>query len=571
MQIDTIVAAGSIGGAPKRRSQVTCRPPKAWPNEQGWNFAKLFGQTEPDLIVKFDDRGRRRPAPTTRGGSPIVETGHHRAALGARDGDSSEHRQGPEDHASRDRAAAAERKPIRWRRIPTMPTAIQQAGTFMEWAVGKQGEIMRPNSGKLMLPGSKIVWDIHYPNGGEDITDNVELGIYFYPKGQEPKFRQVLHLMGATKQCRQSTSAAEHGEGRPQGFFVMKENGRVESFQPHMHLRGKAMIDGSDPADRSDADAEPRRRLQLQLAQQLRLRRRRGAAAAEGHDPQASPRGTTTPSRTSRIPIRTCGSATAIARSDEMAHAWVNVTYMSDDDYKAEARNAQGSPGAEEYAAATAASITGRTLGVRRKQARPEAPLYGAAPFFAVIGRIGPMKSHRFAVASLAAVIAIGGWVVVGAGRPAASRHCPARPPEPSRTPRRPGASTSCRCSSPCSECRARPSTRRSKAGAWQGRRERHPHRLLQPQQGSGARTIPIGPNNRIEPGGPDLGQPTHFETGRNYGVFSIVVPKDFGTKRLTWTLIANGQPTAVPVSRSIHSTGSITSSTQRAATSLRG
>ena len=29
-------------------------------------------------------------------------------------------------------------------------------GTFMEWAVGKQGEIMRPNSGKLLLPGSQI-------------------------------------------------------------------------------------------------------------------------------------------------------------------------------------------------------------------------------------------------------------------------------------------------------------------------------------------------------------------------------------------------------------------------------
>ena len=25
---------------------------------------------------------------------------------------------------------------------------------------------------------------------------------------------------------------------------------------------------------------------------------------------------------------------------------------------------------------------------------------------------------------------------------------------------------------------------------------------------------VPIGPNNRIEPGGPDLGQPTHFPAG---------------------------------------------------------
>ncbi len=57
---------------------------------------------------------------------------------------------------------------------------------------------------------------------------------------------------------------------------------------------------------------------------------------------------------------------------------------------------------------------------------------------------------------------------------------------------------------------------------------------------------IPIGPDNRIEPGGPDFGQPTHFEPGRQYGVFSIVVPKDFGTKRLTWTITANAQTTTV-------------------------
>ena len=45
---------------------------------------------------------------------------------------------------------------------------------------------------------------------------------------------------------------------------------------------------------------------------------------------------------------------------------------------------------------------------------------------------------------------------------------------------------------------------------------------------------IPIGPNNRIEPGGPDMGQPTYFGVRRNWGVFAITVPKDFGsTKRL--------------------------------------
>src|SRR5437867_4638305 len=60
---------------------------------------------------------------------------------------------------------------------------------------------------------------------------------------------------------------------------------------------------------------------------------------------------------------------------------------------------------------------------------------------------------------------------------------------------------------------------------------------------------IPVGPNNRIEPGGPDQGQPTYFLPRRQWGVFTITVPKDFGDKKLTWTLTANGQTTSVPLS----------------------
>jgi len=60
---------------------------------------------------------------------------------------------------------------------------------------------------------------------------------------------------------------------------------------------------------------------------------------------------------------------------------------------------------------------------------------------------------------------------------------------------------------------------------------------------------IPAGPDNRIEPGGPDQGQPTHFLPGRQWGVFTIRVPKDFGDKKLTWTLTANGKTTTIPIS----------------------
>ena len=61
---------------------------------------------------------------------------------------------------------------------------------------------------------------------------------------------------------------------------------------------------------------------------------------------------------------------------------------------------------------------------------------------------------------------------------------------------------------------------------------------------------VPIGPNNRIEPGGPDLGQPTHFLPDRQWGVFTVKVPKEFTTpdQRLTWTIVANGQTTTIPL-----------------------
>ena len=58
---------------------------------------------------------------------------------------------------------------------------------------------------------------------------------------------------------------------------------------------------------------------------------------------------------------------------------------------------------------------------------------------------------------------------------------------------------------------------------------------------------IPIGADNKIEPGGPDHGQPTHFLPRRQWGMFTVTVPKDFGSNKLTWTLTANGLTTAIP------------------------
>lgn len=58
---------------------------------------------------------------------------------------------------------------------------------------------------------------------------------------------------------------------------------------------------------------------------------------------------------------------------------------------------------------------------------------------------------------------------------------------------------------------------------------------------------LPIGPDNTIEPGQPNQGQPTHFEPGRHWGVFAIKVPADFGDKSVVWTLKNRGESYAIP------------------------
>jgi hypothetical protein len=115
---------------------------------------------------------------------------------------------------------------------------LDRRAMLMEWAIGKQFDLYRPNTGKLLLPGAKISWDEHIHAVGEEITDTVQLGIWLYPKGREPKYRTYLTpfpgLNGALDIPPNSISQNE-------GFMVLKRPARLENFQPHMHLRGKAM------------------------------------------------------------------------------------------------------------------------------------------------------------------------------------------------------------------------------------------------------------------------------------------------------------------------------------------
>src|SRR5438067_8761266 len=53
---------------------------------------------------------------------------------------------------------------------------------------------------------------------------------------------------------------------------------------------------------------------------------------------------------------------------------------------------------------------------------------------------------------------------------------------------------------------------------------------------------IPSGPDNKLEPGMPDRGQPTYFLPRRHAWVFRVTVPADWGNKELVWTLTSHGR-----------------------------
>lgn len=135
------------------------------------------------------------------------------------------------------------------------------------------------------------------------------------------------------------------------------------------------------------------------------------------------------------------------------------------------------------------------------------------------------MNAYRSAVAVMATVIVAGTWVGVGRGQQVAP------------TPQLPGAPLTATGEAVFAAVEGWGPHKDGQNVIEVGYYNRNRDQVID---------IPIGPNNRIEPGGPDMGQPTHFEPGRHYGVFTVAVPKDFGTKKYTWTLVANGQTSTV-------------------------
>lgn len=112
---------------------------------------------------------------------------------------------------------------------------------FMEWAIGEGYDVYRPGTGKLLMPGSKFSWDIHMHAVGEELEGGVEMALWLYPKGQEPKHRTYSIPFTALK-GHASLDIPPNSVVQHEGFTILKQAAVFQNFQPHMHWRGKAMV-----------------------------------------------------------------------------------------------------------------------------------------------------------------------------------------------------------------------------------------------------------------------------------------------------------------------------------------
>ena len=209
-QIDTIarwVDAGAPLGDP-----ADLPPAKEWPDGERWRVGDLLGR-EPDLTV--------RSTPWTQPATgqdqwwqPVVDSGM------------------TEDRWIK---AVEVRPTLEGRRI------VHHGNTALaEFAVGKAGEIYPEDTGRLFKAGDKVSFDIHYHSVGEEITDYLTIGVWFYPKDVVPKY-EVKHSAMGVFQSMDTFDLPPHTVTKHHAFIPLEKPTRLLSYQPHMHVRGKSM------------------------------------------------------------------------------------------------------------------------------------------------------------------------------------------------------------------------------------------------------------------------------------------------------------------------------------------
>ena len=124
----------------------------------------------------------------------------------------------------------------------------ERYGMLTEYAMGKWGEIVPEGVCRTIPANSEIAWDIHmFPGGlgaiapGTIIEDNVvEIGLWLYSPEESKAltYTQDLKLYRISDQ--DDIVIPPHGYHMTQGFHSFDHPVRIDSWQPHGHLRMNA-------------------------------------------------------------------------------------------------------------------------------------------------------------------------------------------------------------------------------------------------------------------------------------------------------------------------------------------
>jgi mono/diheme cytochrome c family protein len=154
--------------------------------------------------------------------------------------------------ASQVKPATARAATVVHHAIPTF-TRTQPDGTVQtlqratEYAMGKYGEISPDGVCRIAPANSDVRWDIHlFPGGvganapGTVLEDNVvELGLWLHPEDYEYEYMQDLGYYGFEEGATEMI-IPPHGTVMTQGFHSWDHPVRIDSWQPHGHLRLRA-------------------------------------------------------------------------------------------------------------------------------------------------------------------------------------------------------------------------------------------------------------------------------------------------------------------------------------------
>jgi hypothetical protein len=214
---------------------------------------------------------------------------------------------------------------------------VNRRPQLMEWAIGKGYDRYREGTGKLVMPGEKLSWDMHLHAVGEEVMGGSEIGLWFYPKGQEPKKRSYLVGFTGIKSRGNDGPYLDippNSVAHTEGFSVLKENTLITNFQPHFHLRGKAMQVEAILPDGSNQI--------ISYVSNFNFNWMTNYIYTDDAAP-VFPKGTiihvtafydnTKNNKFNPDPEQWVGYGDRTV--DEMAHAWMNVVYLNDDEYKA--------------------------------------------------------------------------------------------------------------------------------------------------------------------------------------------------------------------------------------------